>query len=252
MQADRRLHPQAPSSHHRQEAVRGRLVQHRGPRPGVPGRRNWKAEAFRDVRPGPGPTSISWPTRAASTSARGRDKATSARSARYRSWASGYGGGVGAFITFAAAVYNMDLDAMARSRVGSRQPRSADRGERHAGVGKEEKAQHVRPERPDVHRVPTAQCCPSGARLHPATAAPLEQRRRGRALSDPRARHHVHGARLLKIRRDGAWLRIRLPSGRLRDPATPSPRSTRRARSATSQGWQYAHLPVDRACIRLH
>lgn len=122
----------------------------------------------------------------------------------------GYEGGVGAFLTFADA-YGIDLDAMADNAIGSISPtilaeaKSALEWARNQGRSTFDLEDR------------TWLVCESFKRswryAHPAIA----QLWRGvadavrKAIQAPRVTYTV---RSLKIRRDGNWLRIRLPSGR--------------------------------------
>ncbi|QII84202.1 DNA polymerase I [Bordetella hinzii] len=122
----------------------------------------------------------------------------------------GYEGGVGAFLT-GAATYRIDLDAMAKT---ARPSIPADVWEEAEEFASWRKAKHMSLFGLD----PNTFCvCDSLKRLwrreHPNTVAfwrdLLEAARL--AVINP---GETFECRALKLRRDGAWLRIRLPSGR--------------------------------------
>ncbi|KER02850.1 DNA polymerase I [Photorhabdus temperata] len=121
----------------------------------------------------------------------------------------GYGGGVGAFLTFAAA-YSLDLEALADAALANI-PTSVQR-ESLSWYKKsvEQKKTYGLTERVFI-------TCDSLKRMwrnaHPATTSfwyELEETVK-RAIAMPKI---TLQCRTLKIRRDGNWLRIQLPSGR--------------------------------------
>jgi len=123
----------------------------------------------------------------------------------------GYGGGVAAFITF-AAVYGMDLDELAESVWATASVEMIERAQDMlAWFKKQRKSTHGLSDRVWV-------ACEvlvlSWREAHPATVAlwkAIDDAMR-EAIQNPGV---VYGAgRHLKVRRDGAWLRVRLPSGR--------------------------------------
>jgi DNA polymerase len=121
----------------------------------------------------------------------------------------GYGGGVAAFLTF-AAVYRMDLDALADA-VHSTAPKDVLA----AAYGMWEWAQrkHRTLGLPRNIYVACEALKAMWRAAHPATVglwSDLEDAMR-QAIRNPGVTLDV---RELKVRRDGAWLRIRLPSGR--------------------------------------
>lgn len=122
----------------------------------------------------------------------------------------GYEGGVAAFITF-AAVYNMDLDEMARAvwATASRESLTAA-GEMLAWVKKKKRSTFGLS---DQTYIACEVLKASWRAAHPATTALWKNVGEAvrNAIQEPGATFTV---RDLKIRRDGAWLRIRLPSGR--------------------------------------
>ena len=122
----------------------------------------------------------------------------------------GYEGGVAAFLTF-AAVYRMDLDALARAVAATAAPEALDDARRVWAWAVERKRTAGLSE-------PVYVACEVLKRAwreaHPATVAlwrDLAEAVRG-AIRTPGVRHEV---RMLAVQRDGAWLRIRLPSGRV-------------------------------------
>lgn len=121
----------------------------------------------------------------------------------------GYGGGVAAFVTF-ALVYDLNLDELANAAL-AQIPRDILR-EAHSWYGEAIKrnATYGLSERLFV-------TCDSLKRLwrktHPATSYFWQQLERGVRTAITIA-EKTHYCGYLKIRRDGAWLRIQLPSGR--------------------------------------
>lgn len=122
----------------------------------------------------------------------------------------GYEGGVGAFITFAAA-YNIDLEAMGEQAIGAIPDAILGEATRALEWTKQQK-------RPTFGLSDRAWLvCDSFKRswryAHPAISSfwkDLEEAAR-MAVMRPGV---TYECRMLKLRRDGAWLRIRLPSGR--------------------------------------
>ena len=122
----------------------------------------------------------------------------------------GYEGGVAAFLTF-AAVYNMDLEAMAGA-VFATAPgdRLHDAGRMFDWASKKNRTLGL----PRNVYVACEVLKASWREAHPATVALWRDVGDAvrRAIKSPGARQQV---RALVIQRDGAWLRIRLPSGRV-------------------------------------
>lgn len=122
----------------------------------------------------------------------------------------GYEGGVAAFLTF-AAVYNMDLDAMADAV-----HRTAPNNALAAAYGIYEWAQKKGRSTFGLSSSVYVACELLKAAwrdAHPATVALWKE------VGDAVRSAILHAGvtfdvRMLKVRRDGAWLRIRLPSGR--------------------------------------
>jgi len=122
----------------------------------------------------------------------------------------GYEGGVGAFLTFAAA-YAIDLEAMGEQAIDAIAPAVLQEAMRALEWTKQQ-------DRPTFGLSDRAWLvCDSFKRswryAHPATSSlwkDLEDAAR-LAVLDPRK---TKTCRSLKLRRDGAWLRIALPSGR--------------------------------------
>ena len=122
----------------------------------------------------------------------------------------GYEGGVAAFITF-AAVYNMDLDEMARA-VWDTAPRETLT----AASGMLEWVKKKKRSTFGLSDMTYTACealKASWRTAHPATVALWKNIGEAvrSAIQEPGTTFTV---RDLKLRRDGAWLRIRLPSGR--------------------------------------
>ena len=122
----------------------------------------------------------------------------------------GYEGGVGAFLTFAAA-YGIDLEAMGEQAIGAIAPavlqeatRALEwtRQQKRSTFGLSDRAWLV---------------CDSFKRAwryaHPAIASFWKELEEAARTAVLRPGSTVE-CRMLKLRRDGAWLRIRLPSGR--------------------------------------
>lgn len=122
--------------------------------------------------------------------------------------AMGYGGGVGAFITFAAA-YGIDLAAMAANAVIP---------ETWLAEARQSYAWHKMQKRP-THGLPEHVwlACDAIKRMwraaHPQVSS-LWQELGDAAINAVQGPGQTFPCRHLKVRRDGAWLRIRLPSGR--------------------------------------
>lgn len=122
----------------------------------------------------------------------------------------GYEGGVGAFLTFAAA-YNIDLEAMGEQAIDAIPDAIMGEAARALEWTKQQK-------RPTFGLTDRAWLvCDSFKRswryAHPAISSfwkDLEEAAR-MAVLRPGV---TYECRMLKLRRDGAWLRIRLPSGR--------------------------------------
>lgn len=122
----------------------------------------------------------------------------------------GYEGGVGAFLTFAAA-YGIDLEAMGEQAINAIQPAILSESTRALEWTKQQK-------RPTFGLSDRAWLvCDAFKRswrqAHPAIASfwgELENAARA-AIHQP---GETHTCRMLKLRRDGTWLRVRLPSGR--------------------------------------
>ena len=130
----------------------------------------------------------------------------------------GYEGGVGAFLTFAAA-YNIDLEAMGEQAIGAIPQQIIDEA-----IGALEWTR--RSKRPTFGLSDRAWIvCESFKRswryAHPAVSSLWKDLGEAvrMAISHPGVPYIV---RMLTVQRDGAWLRIRLPSGR--NLCYPSPR----------------------------
>jgi DNA polymerase len=122
----------------------------------------------------------------------------------------GYEGGVGAFLTFAAA-YNIDLEAMGEQAIGSIPQPLLNEANSALAWTKLNK-------RPTFGLTDRAWLvCDSFKRAwrygHPAVASFWKALQEAAVLAVQRP-GMTFTCQMLKLRRDGAWLRIRLPSGR--------------------------------------
>jgi DNA polymerase len=171
---------------------------------------DWKVQAFRDVDAGQGHDLYKL-AYARSFNIKPEDVTKPQRQVgKVQELGLGYQGGVGAFITF-AAVYQMDLDAMARSvwEVADREALK-EAGDMLAWTKKKKRSTFGLSDQTFT----ACQLLVSQWRAaHAATAALWKnmQEAVANAIREPGATFTV---RQLKVRRDGAWLRIRLPSGR--------------------------------------
>jgi len=170
----------------------------------------WKVQAFRDVDAGRGHDLYKL-AYARSFNIKPEDVTKPQRQVgKVQELGLGYQGGVGAFITF-AAVYQMDLDAMARSvwEVADREALK-EAGDMLAWTKKKKRSTFGLSDQTFI----ACQLLVSQWRAaHPATVAlwkNIEDAVRS-AILEPGVTFTV---RQLKVRRDGAWLRVRLPSGR--------------------------------------
>lgn len=168
----------------------------------------WKLQAFRDYDKGSGPDMY----KLAYARSFGVDHTTvegdQRQIGKVQELGLGYGGGVAAFLTF-AAVYNMDLDKMADAVWGS-----AANEVLTDGMGMWKWAEKKRRTIGLSQRVYVA--CEVLKRLwrdaHPMTEALWNQCHEAfrMATKNPGV---TFDAGVLKFRRDKAWLRVRLPSG---------------------------------------
>lgn len=122
----------------------------------------------------------------------------------------GYEGGVGAFLTF-AAVYGIDLEAMGEQAIGSiPQPILNEANSTLAWTKLNKRPTFGLSDRAWL-------VCDSFKRAwrygHPAIASFWKDLQEAAVLAVSRP-GVTYTCRMLKLRRDGAWLRIRLPSGR--------------------------------------
>lgn len=123
----------------------------------------------------------------------------------------GYGGGVAAFLTF-AAVYGLDLDELADATWASA---PAEMLERAKGMlewfKKKRKSTHGLSDRVWI-------ACEALVLMwrdaHPATTALWAALEDAMRLAIASPGQTISAGRHLKVRKDGAWLRVRLPSGR--------------------------------------
>ena len=122
----------------------------------------------------------------------------------------GYEGGVGAFLTF-AAIYSIDLEAMGEQVIDAVPGTIIEEATRALEWTKQQK----RPTFGLSNRAWLA--CDALKRswryAHPAVSSMWKDLEEAARMA---VRHHgtMYDCRMLKLRRDGAWLRIRLPSGR--------------------------------------
>lgn len=122
----------------------------------------------------------------------------------------GYEGGVGAFLTFAAA-YSIDLEAMGEQAIGSiPQPILNEANSALAWTKLNKRPTFGLSDRAWL-------VCDSFKRAwrygHPAISSLWKELEQAAVLAVSRP-GVTYTCRMLKLRRDGAWLRIRLPSGR--------------------------------------
>jgi DNA polymerase len=170
----------------------------------------WKVQAFRDVDAGHGHDLYKL-AYARSFNVSPEDVTKGQRQiGKVQELGLGYQGGVGAFITF-AAVYRMDLDEMARSVwVVADREELKDAGDMLAWTKKKRRSTF------GLNDMTFTACqllVSQWRAAHPATAALWKNMQEAvtNAIREPGATFTV---RQFKVRRDGAWLRVRLPSGR--------------------------------------
>lgn len=170
----------------------------------------WKLQAFRDFDAGNGHDLYKL-AYAKSFGIKPEDVTKDNRQVgKVQELALGYEGGVGAFLTFAAA-YSIDLEAMGEQAIGAIPANIMGEATRALEWTKQQK-------RPTFGLSDRAWLvCDSFKRswryAHPAISSfwkDLEEAAR-LAVMRPGV---TYECRMLKLRRDGAWLRIRLPSGR--------------------------------------
>ena len=170
----------------------------------------WKLQAFRDFDAGHGHDLYKL-AYAKSFGIKPEDVTKDNRQVgKVQELALGYEGGVGAFLTFAAA-YNIDLEAMGEQAFAAIPTNIMDEARNALEWTKQQK-------RPTFGLSDRAWLvCDSFKRAwrygHPAISSfwkDLEEAAR-MAVLRPGV---IYECRMLKLRRDGAWLRIRLPSGR--------------------------------------
>lgn len=170
----------------------------------------WKLQAFRDFDAGNGHDLYKL-AYAKSFGIKPEDVSKDNRQVgKVQELALGYEGGVGAFLTFAAA-YSIDLEAMGEQAIGAIPANIMGEATRALEWTKQQK-------RPTFGLSDRAWLvCDSFKRswryAHPAISSfwkDLEEAAR-MAVMRPGV---TYECRMLKLRRDGAWLRIRLPSGR--------------------------------------
>ncbi|MCX8958344.1 DNA polymerase [Erwinia psidii] len=169
----------------------------------------WKLQAFREYDAGTGPDLYKLEyARAFGISPYDVDK-HQRQIGKVMSLALGYGGGVAAFLTF-ALVYGLDLDKLAGAALPHIPAAIQHEARRWYNESVKQKKTFGLSERVFI-------TCDSLKRLwrnaHPQTVSfwyELEDTVR-RAISTPKT---TFTCRRLKVRRDGAWLRIQLPSGR--------------------------------------
>lgn len=124
----------------------------------------------------------------------------------------GYGGGVAAFLTF-AAVYRLDLQELAEAVW-----ETADQGQINECAGKYEWAKEngYHANLPPFQYAACEYMKQKWREAHPYTVRFWSNLERcfKRAISNPGVTLPVEGCPYIKMRRDRGWLRIRLPSGR--------------------------------------
>ena len=170
----------------------------------------WKLQAFRDYDAGTGHDlyvlayAKSFGIKPEAVSKDDRQKG------KVQELALGYEGGVGAFLTFAAA-YGIDLEAMGEQAIGSiPQPILNEANSALAWTKLNKRPTFGLSDRAWL-------VCDSFKRAwrygHPAIASFWKELQEAAVLAVQRP-GVTFTCRMLKLRRDGAWLRIRLPSGR--------------------------------------
>lgn len=170
----------------------------------------WKLQAFRDYDAGTGHDlyvlayAKSFGIKPEAVSKDDRQKG------KVQELALGYEGGVGAFLTFAAA-YGIDLEAMGEQAIGSiPQPILNEANSALAWTKLNKRPTFGLSDRAWL-------VCDSFKRAwrygHPAIASFWKELQEAAVLAVSRP-GVTFTCRMLKLRRDGAWLRIRLPSGR--------------------------------------
>jgi len=171
---------------------------------------DWKLDAFRDFDKGTGPDLYKL-AYAKSFNIHHKDVSKSQRQiGKVQELALQYEGGVGAFMTFATA-YTIDLDAMAKDAQPNIPKPIWEEGCGAWDWFKKEKRNTY------GMKKDTFVACDSLKRLwreaHPAISSYWKELERAaiNAVTNPGV---WYGARKLAFRRDGSWLRMRLPSGR--------------------------------------
>lgn len=170
----------------------------------------WKLQAFRDFDAGHGPDLYKLAYARSFGVAPDAVTKDQRQIGKVQELALGYEGGVGAFLTFAAA-YGIDLEAMGEQAIAGIPPRILEEAR---GALEWTKAS----KRPTFGLSDRAWLvCDSFKRAwrygHPAIASFWKDLQEAAVLAVLRP-GTTFGCRKLKLRRDGAWLRIRLPSGR--------------------------------------
>ncbi len=171
---------------------------------------DWKLQAFRDFDAGTGHDlyvlayAKSFGIKPEAVSKDDRQKG------KVQELALGYEGGVGAFLTFAAA-YSIDLEAMGEQAIGAIPANIMGEATRALAWTKLNK-------RPTFGLSDRAWLvCDSFKRswryAHPAIST-FWKSLEGAAIDAVQWPRQTFHAGMLKLRRDGAWLRVRLPSGR--------------------------------------
>jgi DNA polymerase len=170
----------------------------------------WKLDAFRDFDKGTGPDLYKLAYAKSFNVHHSQVTKAQRQIGKVQELALQYQGGVGAFVTFALA-YGIDLDQMAAEAKPHIPKRIWDDAAGMFDWAKREKR--------DVHglKAETFIACDSLKRLwreaHPAISSfwPELEAAAMNAINNP---GNWYGCRKLAFRRDGGWLRMRLPSGR--------------------------------------
>lgn len=198
----------------------------------------WKIQAFRDFDEGNGPDLYKL-AYAKSFGVRHQDVTKDQRQiGKVQELALGYGGGVGAFVTFATA-YGINLDHLADDAWDTLPSDLKAEAASYLGYMK---SQGEAPKMSDRAFITCDTLKRMWRRAHPATSSMWKELEVAcvNAIVSPNATFRVGD--FIAVRRTGNWLRIRLPSGRYL--CYPSPRMHKggiqyKGTNAMSRKWEY-------------